>query len=252
MSKISFNIRHLRELKKLSQEGLADELNITRARLGAYEEARNEPPIDMLINMSDYFHVSIDAMIRTDLRKTNLDSLIKIGNNRMLFPVIVDKENNDKIEVITEKATAGYLSGYADPEYIEKMPLMGLPFKVNGKHRTFTIKGDSMPPLKTGDHVIGKYVESIQDIKSNKTYILLTKEDGIVYKRIFKLNNNSLELHSDNRTYLPYLIKASEVLEVWEFVCSMKKDDVKETEASTEEMMKLLLSMKVEIESLKK
>ncbi len=52
MSKIANNIRFLRQLKGLSQEQLADELKITRSRIGGYEEARNEPPIDLLIRLS--------------------------------------------------------------------------------------------------------------------------------------------------------------------------------------------------------
>ena len=69
MSKIASNIRFLRQMKGLSQEQLADELRITRSRVGGYEEARNEPPIDILIRLSEYFHVAIDAMVRGDLKK---------------------------------------------------------------------------------------------------------------------------------------------------------------------------------------
>lgn len=252
MSKISFNIRHLRELKKLSQEGLADELQITRARLGAYEEARNEPPIEILIKLSEYFNISIDALVKTDLRKTDLNALIKIGDNRLLFPIIIDRENRDHIEVITAKASAGYLNGYSDPEFIEKLPFMELPFVVTGKHRTFPIKGDSMPPLANGDYVVGKYVESVSDVIDGKTYILLTKNDGIVYKRIYNKPKGLLELQSDNKTYHPYLIDSKEILELWEFVCSLKISDKKEEEINVESMMKLLLSMKVELERIKK
>jgi len=251
MSKIAYNIRHLRELKKLSQEGLADDLKITRARLGAYEEARNEPPIEMLVRLSDYFHVSIDALVRADLRKTDIDALMKIGNNRLLFPVVIDIDNSDRIEVITAKASAGYLNGYADPEYIEKMPFMELPFQVTGKHRSFPVKGDSMPPLSTGDFVVGKYVESLKDITDGKTYILLTKEDGIVYKRVYKKPQNTFKLHSDNTSYEPYTVSASDILEIWEFVCCMKTTDKKDEEVNMESMMKLLLSMKGELEQLK-
>jgi len=251
MSKIAYNIRHLRELKKLSQEGMADDLKITRARLGAYEEARNEPPIEMLVRLSDYFHVSIDALVRADLRKTDIDALMKVGSNRLLFPVVIDKDNNDRIEVITAKASAGYLNGYADPEFIEKMPFMELPFQVTGKHRSFPVKGDSMPPLSTGDFVVGKYVESLKDIADGKTYILLTKENGIVYKRVFKKAQNTLELHSDNTSYEPYTVSASDILEIWEFVCCMKTSDKKDEEVNMESMMKLLLSMKGELEQLK-
>ena len=49
--KLSENIKFLRGLKKLSQEDLAAALDITRSRLGAYEEGRNEPPIEILIRL---------------------------------------------------------------------------------------------------------------------------------------------------------------------------------------------------------
>ncbi len=252
MSKIAYNIKHLRELKKLSQEALAENLNITRARLGAYEESRNEPPIEILIQLSEYFHVAIDALVKTDLRKTDLQSLLKIGNNRLLFPVLVDKENNDQIEVVTAKASAGYLNGYSDPEYMEKLPFMKLPFAFVGKHRSFPIKGDSMPPLKTGDYVVGKFVESLNDVVNGRTYILLTKDEGIVYKRVYKKNASVVELHSDNKLYEVYTVKPQDIIEIWEFVCCLKTSDKKEDEINLDSIMKMLLSMQVEIERIKK
>ena len=122
MGKISKNLRHLRDLKNLTQQQLADKLCITKARLGSYEEGRSEPSSEMLVRLSNYFHISIDAFLRGDLTKTNLDGLIRIGNNRLLFPVIMDEQNNETIELISMKASAGYLNGYADPEYVERLP----------------------------------------------------------------------------------------------------------------------------------
>ena len=251
MSKISNNIRHLRGQKSLTQDELATHLDISRSRLGAYEEGRSEPPIEMLIRISEYFHISIDALVKGDLRKTSPGSLMKVGKNRILFPVLIDKENNKHIEVITTKASAGYLNGYGDPEYMEKMPLMKLPFHVTGKHRAFPIKGDSMLPVRPGSYVIGKYVEGLGDIKNGSTYILLTKEDGIVYKRVFK-KGNELELYSDNKEYQPYKVKAEDVLEIWEFVCCLNLSDKKEEEVNMESMMKMLRGLQVEIERIKK
>lgn len=250
--KIAHNIKYLRGLKSLSQEKLADELGITRSRLGAYEENRNEPPIEILIKLSDYFHISIDVLIRVDLRKTKPENLIKLNNNRLLFPVVIDNDNKDRIEVITEKASAGYLNGYADPEYIESMPFMELPYDLSGKQRAFPIKGDSMPPLETGDYVVGKYLESLNEIINGRTYILLTQNDGIVYKRVNKVSKDKYELISDNTAYQSYTIKASDMLEVWEFTSSIKRSDRKNDEANLENIMDLMLSMKTEIENLKK
>ena len=246
MKHIASNIRHLRQLKSWSQEQLADKLDITRARIGSYEEERCDPPIDILIKLSKLYHIAIDALICADLRKFDLASMIKVGENRLLFPIVLDKNNNDLVEVVTVKASAGYLNGYADPEYFEKLPNMNLPFKIIGKHRAFPIKGDSMPPLKPGCFVIGKFLESIKDIKDGSTYVLITRDEGIVYKRVYK-KAQFLELHSDNRQYEAYKVKHADVLEIWEFVCTLNISDTKTEELNIDSIIKMLNSMRVEL-----
>jgi SOS-response transcriptional repressor LexA len=171
--------------------------------------------------------------------------------NRILFPIIVDKANQDAVEVVTMKASAGYLTGYSDPEYIEKLPLMSLPFKTVGTHRAFPITGDSMPPLKNGCYVVGKYIESINDIENGSTYIIVTKEEGVVYKRLFK-KGKSIELHSDNKNYQPYIIKHSDVVELWKFVCTLNNADTQAEDVNLHDMMQLLQTMQATIEELKK
>ena len=248
--KIAKNIRALREKKKLSQEQLAEDLGITRARLGAYEESRNQPPIEILISLSDYFQISIDALIKADLYKTDPDALMKIGKNRTLLPILVDRQNNDLLEYVPVKAMAGYLNGYSDPEFIEELPVMNLPFKIVGKHRAFTIKGDSMPPLKNGTIVVGNYIESLDEIREGQTYIVLTKEDGVVYKRLYrdkKRLNSVFEFHSDNPDYSPYFVKSESILEVWGFVCSLNIGEFKHQELNIDNVIRFLQSYRVEM-----
>jgi len=250
MDNVYTNLRILRKIKKVSQEIVADELKIPRSRFASYEEGRAEPPYNMLVKIADYYHVSIDALLRGDFSKTDPDNLLKIGKNRFLFPILVDKKGNDYIEVIPMKASAGYLNGYADPEFIENLPIMSLPFSVSGKHRSFPIKGDSMPPANSGDFVVGKYVESLTDIKDGKTYILLTKDEGIVYKRVFSKvfrNAGHLELHSDNPQYQPYNVKPKDILEIWEYVCLLRTKDVRPDEINVDSMISFLRQMKVEV-----
>jgi transcriptional regulator with XRE-family HTH domain len=254
MSKISSNIRFLRQLKGLSQEQLADELQVTRSRIGGYEEARNEPPIDLLIRLSEFFHIAIDALVRGDLKKTNLDGLMKIGKNRILFPILLDPEGNNMVELIPLKASAGYVRGYADPEYIERLPQMRLPFLPTGKHRAFPIKGDSMPPIKEGSFVIGKYLERFDEVKFGQTYIVVTKEDGLMYKRIMAFNKKeaAFELHSDNPTYQPFKVKGEDVLEIWEYTCCINMNQYQNEELNLDSIMNMLRGLKVELAEIKK
>lgn len=128
MRKIQINLRHLRKLKGFSQEQFAEELAWTRSMIGSYEEGRSEPSIDKLIDLSNYFDIPIDILVKNDLRTAKDTSFIEVGNKRVLFPVTVNETNEDLIDIIPAKASAGYLQGYADPEYIEQLQKIKLPF----------------------------------------------------------------------------------------------------------------------------
>jgi transcriptional regulator with XRE-family HTH domain len=241
-------------MRAMSQEQLADELGITRSRIGSYEESRSEPNIDMLIQLSHYFRLPVDALVKYDLARVGDKPFIDIGKHRVLFPITVNDENNDNIEVVSVKASAGYLNGYSDPEFIEKLQRMKLPFMPTGKHRAFPIKGDSMPPLSEGSFVVGKFVEDLKTIRSGKTYVLLTLNDGIVYKRVTNQlkEKKSFLLSSDNKVYHPYYVHANEVLEAWEFVCSINTSEYQEDDLNLGSIMNMLRSMQVELQELKK
>jgi phage repressor protein C with HTH and peptisase S24 domain len=133
----------------------------------------------------------------------------------------VDNDGGNKIEIIPEKAQAGYLTGYSDPEFIEALQHISLPFLRNGKYRAFPVTGDSMPPHKEGSFIVGEYIERLDDIVDGKTYVLITKTNGIAYKRLSKNGENSLVAKSDNTIYEPYEVKASEILEIWRYACSI-------------------------------
>lgn len=253
MKHIQVNIKHLRALKKLSQEHFADDLGWSRSMVGSYEEGRSEPPIERLIDLSNYFNIPIDILVRKDLRKAKDTSFIEVGNKRVLFPVTVNEDNEDLIEIIPAKASAGYLSGYDDPEYIEQLQKIKLPFLPTGTHRAFPIKGDSMLPVKDGAFVVAKFVEDVNDIKNGKTYIVLTKDDGLVYKRIYLTedDSNDLLLSSDNKAYKPYLVSKEGILELWEFTCCINTQEYDEKELKLSSIMTMFQELKVELEAVK-
>ena len=254
MNYISKNIKHLRKLKKLSQERLAEELKVTRSRIGSYEENRSAPTIEFLITFSDYFKIPIDILLRNDLTKAKDFSFIELNNQRVLFPITVDDNNENLIEVVPTKASAGYLAGYDDPEYIEQLQKIKLPFLPTGKHRAFPIKGDSMLPMKDGSFVIGRFVENRSEIKSGRTYVLVTLNDGMVYKRVNNTIdlNNSLLLMSDNKTYNDYSVPIDEVLEIWEFTCSINTQEYTQEELKISSILGMFNQLGVELNALEK
>jgi transcriptional regulator with XRE-family HTH domain len=226
MSIFSDNMVFLRGKKNLTQQKLADDLILTRARYISYEYEKAQPPIDVLIRISKYYSISIDLLVTVNIRKYPLDDILNLPNNRILLPVIVDKEGNNYIEIVPQKASMGYLKGFSDPEYIENLMRILLPFLKNGKYRGFLADGDSMPPFADQSIIIGEYVEKLDDLKPAKDYIFVTKE-GITYKTFLKRNKKSITIAADNLFYEPYEIALGDVVEVWSYVMGILPKDYK-------------------------
>ena len=56
-------LKNIRRQKKLNQQKVALDLNISREALSYYENGKREPSLDMLNKLSKYFNVSIDFLI---------------------------------------------------------------------------------------------------------------------------------------------------------------------------------------------
>ncbi len=226
MKKIGNNLKFLRRHKKITQEQLATDLSIKRSRIGAYEEGRADPKMDALQIMASYFKVEIQDIINETINEkwlkgrefkekkaatTNLNDTVRV------LAITVDKENNENIEAVGLKASAGYLNGFADATFVEDLPKFSLPIFKNGTFRAFEIKGDSMLPIESGSYIIAEYISNWKDIKSNETYIIVSKDDGIVYKRIQNnlIKSGTITLQSDNKTYDDYSMPHGSILEVW-------------------------------------
>ena len=216
---IANNIKALRKKHALTQGNLADKMGIKRSLIGAYEEGRAEPRINNLLKLSEVFGVPIDTLVQQDLSDPSAQLVSRAtGSQLRVLSVTVDDQGEDQVQWVPQKAAAGYLNGYADTEYLQELPRFKLPNLPRGStYRAFELNGDSMLPLQSGTIVVGKYVEDWLSIRSGGTYVLLTNNEGIVYKRVFNYVEESQKLFlvSDNRSYAPYEISIDQVLEVW-------------------------------------
>ena len=217
MSNIPSNIKFLRKKKGFTQQQFAEQIGIKRSLVGAYEEERADPKYDLLKKIALFFDVSIDDFINEIINEKWVPKPKGNPANLRVLSISVDKEDNENIELVPLKASAGYLNGYADPEYVAKLPKFYLPMFNQGTYRAFEIKGDSMLPLVSGTIIIGEYLENWADVKVAETYVIISKTEGVVYKRVgnkFK-DNKKLKLISDNPVYEPYEINGEDVLEIW-------------------------------------
>jgi transcriptional regulator with XRE-family HTH domain len=224
----NINLKYLRQKHKLSQQVLAGEMNIPRTTLGDYERGKTEPNLEMLVKMSEYFEVKLDDLLRKNLSHGDLEVLR--NKDLRVLAITVDSENKGNIELVDTKAEAGYLDSFHDPEYIRELPKISFPSIPEGTYRGFEIQGDSMLPVEPGSMVICSYVEHLDHIKEDRTYIVVSKQEGLVYKRLrHDKQNQQLVLISDNELYLPYTISYSEIAEVWQYYAHLSFSDAKQT-----------------------
>lgn len=221
------NLKFLRTRRNKSQMDLAAELDLTRTTLSGYEKGV-QPPFRTLIKISEYFNISLDALIKYDLSVLSEFQLSQIekgfdvditGKKLRLLTISVDNEGKENIELVPVKAHAGYTSHYGDIDFIASLPKFKLPFLPENKtYRTFQIKGDSMLPVAEGSWVTCSFVDNWKSIKDGKTYVVVTRDDGIVFKRIYsRIDSGKLLLVSNNPAYSPYEVQLDQVLEIWKF-----------------------------------
>src|SRR6185312_11705127 len=181
MSLAGQNLKYLRKLRGWTQEEFANKLGIKRSLVGAYEEERADPRIDVLEKLGDMFKLTLDDLLRRDLSETKGNYMAKRRQQKMM-------SENNIIHFVPVKAAAGYLAGYADSEFIDELNTFTLPMLSGGNYRAFEIVGDSMLPTPSGSIIVGEKVDNLEEAKSAQAFIVISRNEGIVYKRLEKNN----------------------------------------------------------------
>ncbi|WP_026632777.1 XRE family transcriptional regulator [Dyadobacter alkalitolerans] len=231
------NIRFLRDRKRLTQEDFSQKLGLTRVKLASLESGRTENPTAAdLMKFSDFFHISIDTLFRVDLTKLSELKLRELesgsdvyitGSNLRVLAISTDQTSKENVEYVPIKAKAGYRHGYADPDFIAKLPKFSMPnLPAGGTFRMFPTIGDSMLPLPEGADVICQFVEDWTQLKPGTLCIaMLRGEQDFVFKRLtVDPLNKMVFLESLNPLYEPYQVVASDVLEIWKYHSYQSKD----------------------------
>jgi len=212
MSQAGQNLKYLRKLRGWTQEEFAAKLGIKRSLIGAYEEERADPRLEVLEIVGDIFKLSLDELLLKDISNTGNSFLAKRRQQKMM------SAERNLIHFVPVKAAAGYLAGYADSEFIDELNTFTLPMLAGGNYRAFEIIGDSMMPTPSGSIIVGEKIDNTEDVKNDHAYIVVSRNEGIVYKRVVKNNRakNKLTLVSDNPQYQPYQVNAEDVVELWQ------------------------------------
>ena len=243
-------------------DDVAVALGMKRSTLSGYENAIAQPGIEALVSFSNYFRVAIDTLVKVDLTKLpesqlrqlekGYDVFIK-GSSLRILATTVGQDNQENIELVTEKAKAGYKSGFADPEYISILPTFRLPFlSKQKKYRTFQISGDSMLPIPEKAWVTGVFVQDWHAVRDRDAYIILTSEEGIVFKVVENKirTEGKLILHSLNPAYEPYEIAVNDIREIWQFVNYISPEIPENTVDTTYQLVQMVKKLTNEVKAI--
>ena len=240
------NFKYLRKLKGCTQDEFAVKLGIKRSLVGAYEEERADPRLEVLEIICDLYKLTLDDVMLTDLANSGESYMAK---RRQMKSAI----ERSRIEFVPIKAAAGYLAGFNDPEFVDELNTFTLPMLSGGTYRAFEIVGDSMLPTPSGSVIVGEKIESLDYIKPNQTYIVVSNKDGIVYKRIQKAGKTkaTFTLVSDNPSYPPYAINSSDVAEIWQAQMILSRPPEKPS-WNVDQLSNVVNSLQEQVSNLKK
>jgi len=262
MSFFAPNIKLLRRRRGRTQEEAAFSLNMKRSTLSGYENEVAQPGLDALVVFSKYYSISIDTLVKVDLGRLSESHLVQLergndvfvtGGNLRVLATTTDHRNEENIELVSEKAKAGYRTGFADPEFIKVLPVFHMPFlSRQKKYRTFEISGDSMLPIPEGSWVTCEFLQNWNLIQDRHAYIIHTLNDGVVFKVAENLiaSKGVLRLYSLNSAYEPYEVHVNEIREVWKFV-NFISSELPPANSPLDRLANQVASMQEELSSLK-
>lgn len=168
----SENLKLLREARNITQQQLADKLEVSRSTIGMYENGSREPDFEMLEIIADFFNVDMGRLIG-NLSPTKGKWIPVLGKVQAGIPM-------NAVE---------YIIDYE--EITEDMARQGEFFALQ-------IKGDSMEPRITeGDVVI---VRKQPDVDNGSIAIVLVNGDEATIKKIQKFEGG-INLIPSNPSY---------------------------------------------------
>ena len=125
------NIKFLRKHRNRTQDDIAFALNMKRSTLSGYENGVSEPNLEALVAFSKYFGIAIDTLVKVDLSSISPIQLSQLergydvhlkGSNLRVLATTVNNDNDENIELVAEKAKAGYATGLGIADFYHAFP----------------------------------------------------------------------------------------------------------------------------------
>ncbi len=223
MSQIGKNIKRIRSTKKLSQSQFAEIFNLTRGSVGAYEEGRAEPKIDTIIQIANYFSLSIDLLLNKELTVNDLyhfDVLNQKLNEAHHFQRPGSKAfRKGGIGFVRIESQLEYIVNHTNRDFISNLPQIELPVNFKGTTRAFELNGSEMEYNQNGLHhgdILLCLHEPLQEFKPHigNVYVIIRNE-AIITRRLRSISGKNIVFASDDPNYPFITANSNEILELW-------------------------------------
>ena len=217
MSLFGKNIKKIRTIKSLSQQGFAEMFDLKRGTLGAYEEGRSEPKIETIIKIANHFSIPIGDILTKEL---TVNQLLKFRGDLENSDIEASKPIFTNIPCITPSLQNKYLAHSENANFINDLPCLQIPIHNQTELRAYVIDDLEMSKNNDGyypkDLVIGEKVpdEKYAALESSCLFIVVSKEK-ILLRRLYQ-GKNKFFLKADHHGIDDLEMKYSEVKELWE------------------------------------
>lgn len=177
-------LKHLRRKKNRSQEDVAKDLGITRAKYSHIENGRNEPDNETLVQLANYYDVSVDYLLNVaNVQRFKEEDAISV-------PIV------GTIKAGVDGLAYEYFDGFAS------FTKNGL--NPNNEYFALRVKGDSMigDGIYDGDLAL---VEKDAPFVQNKIYAVIVNGEEGTLKHV-TINNDHTVLSASNPIYPPRIL----------------------------------------------
>ncbi|MCF0074003.1 helix-turn-helix domain-containing protein [Dyadobacter sp. CY261] len=214
MKSFGERLRHIMELKSQSAYIVSKHTGVSEATIGRLLKDSNKPNQATISTLAGHFGVNVswlgegegEMMKEPGSKSATESNAVPINIPETPFETIKREDGTEFLDIgegrflmvtplVEQVGYAGYVSGWADPEYVEELPKHAV--VVNklhfGTYRTFQVRGDSMNnesigSIASGDLVTGRRLQRkhwTSKLHFNKhPYWVIVKYDGIIIKKI--------------------------------------------------------------------
>lgn len=216
MSFFGKNIKKIRGIKSLSQQAFADLFGLKRGTLGAYEEGRSEPKIETIIKIANYFSISIDDILTSEL---TVNQLLKFNDALTLTPEELEREQFAQVPCITEKTAEDYLEYYDNDAFLADLPQLTLPINTEKDFIAYTVSNLELTKHDKGfypkDVVIGEKVpKNVVSKLNNGTIVLAVTDEQLILRKLY-VTSKGLVLRADHKNIEDITIDKKSLKQLW-------------------------------------